>query len=318
MEFGIQLPQSGAIAPESTAAVARAARDAGLSSLWVSDHVVLPSHTDSRYPFDPSGQFLFPPDTPVGESLITLAYAAAAAPGLKLGVSVLILPQRNPVLTAKQLATLDVLSGGGVILGIGAGWLAEEFRALDVDTFAARGAVLDEYMALLRALWSGERTTFSGRFYQVQDVFLRPRPRQRPAPPIWVGGHGRPSLRRAVRLGDGWHACNLGVAAFAEHVAALRAEAARQERSLDGLTLSSRVRLAVQDTPYGDDQLVGPPALLAERIAAYARAGAAHLVLGVGHSAEPVPNILRQIDRFAAEVLPLLPASARPSAAERP
>src|SRR5215210_888905 len=100
MEFGIQLPQSGAITPDGLAAVARAARDAGLTSLWVSDHVVLPEHTESRYPFDPSGQFLFPPATPVGEALITLAYAAAAAPGLKVGVSVLILPQRNPLLTA--------------------------------------------------------------------------------------------------------------------------------------------------------------------------------------------------------------------------
>jgi len=312
VEFGLQLPQSGAITPDGIAAVARAARDAGLASLWVSDHVVLPARTRSRYPFDPSGEFLFPPATPVGEALITLAYAAGAAPGLKIGVSVLILPQRNPVLAAKQLATLDVLSGGGLIVGVGAGWLEEEFVALQVPTFAERGAVLDEYVALLRTLWTGDCARFDGRYYQVHDVYARPQPLQRPAPPVWVGGHGRPSLRRAVRLGDGWHACFLGVAAFTAAVDRLGEEAARLGRPLGELTLSLRTRLAVLDTvdPAADDQLVGPPSLIAERIRAYEQAGASHLVLCVGSSAEPVSGILHHLERFTAEVLPLLRGGA--------
>jgi probable F420-dependent oxidoreductase len=308
LQLGIALPQAGAVGPDGIVEIARAARAAGLASVWVSDHVVMPATTRARYPFAPSGSFHFPPTVPRGEALVTLAFAAAAAPGLQLGISALILPQRNPVLAAKQLATLDVLSGGGLLVALGAGWLEEEFVALDAPPFAERGAVLDEYVDLLRALWSGECVSFQGRYYQVDQIYALPRPVQRPAPPLWIGGHSRRALRRAARRGDGWHAAFLGPEAFGRAVEQLREEAARVGRPLDELTLSLRCRLAVQEAVDGppDNELVGPPPVLAERLRAYERAGARHVVLTVGSSAEPPATILHHLERFATEVLPLL------------
>jgi probable F420-dependent oxidoreductase len=308
LRFGIALPQAGAIAPETVVAVARAARDAGLASLWVSDHVAMPAETRARYPFGRGGSFNFPPTVPRAEALTTLAFAAAAAPGLQIGISALILPQRNPVLAAKQLATLDVLSGGGLLVALGAGWLEEEFVALGAAPFAERGAVLDEYVDLLRALWTTECASFQGRYYQVDRVYLLPHPLQRPTPPLWIGGHSRAALRRAAARGDGWHAAFLGPAAFADAIERLAVEAADLGRPMADLTLSLRCRLAVRDAadPAPDGELVGPPAVLAERIRAYERAGARHIVLTVGSSAEPTAAILHHLERFATEVLPLV------------
>ena len=151
VRFGLALPQAGEVAPRAIARVAQAARDAGLASIWVSDHVVMPAETRSRYPFAPSGGgFHFPPTIPRAEALTTLAFAAAAAPGLQLGISALILPQRQPVLSAKQLATLDVLSDGGLLVALGASWLAEEFTALGAPPFAERGAVLGRVRRIMR------------------------------------------------------------------------------------------------------------------------------------------------------------------------
>jgi probable F420-dependent oxidoreductase len=200
MLIGAKLPASGPL-HAGVADHAAALERAGFDSLWVSDHVVLPRTISSPYPFAPDGRATFPTDTPFVDAMIALALAAGVTSRVRLGTAVLVLPQRNPVLVAKQAASIDVVSGGRFELGIGAGWLAEEFDALDAP-FERRGARMDEWIALLRACWTGAPPAFAGEFYSLaEDLLCLPAPVHEI--PLLVGGHSRPALRRAREAG-GW------------------------------------------------------------------------------------------------------------------
>jgi len=203
MKFGLRYASLGRYANGPAAVeLAQAAEAAGFDSIWTVEHVVVPHAYQSRYPYSPTGR-MGPglEDFPIPDPLIWLAYVASATRTLGLGTAILILPQRNPVVTAKAVATLDHLAGAGrVLLGIGVGWLAEEFATLGVP-FADRGARTDEYVAAMRALWGQERASFTGRFVTFNDVFCRPRPAAGRIP-IVVGGDT--AARRAGRLGDGY------------------------------------------------------------------------------------------------------------------
>ncbi len=205
MKFGLRYASLGRYANGPAAVeLAQAAEAAGFESIWTVEHVVVPHGYQSRYPYSPSGR-MGPglDDYPIPDPLIWLAYVASATRSIKLGTAILILPQRNPVVTAKAVATLDHLAGGGrVLLGIGVGWLAEEFAALGVP-FDDRGPRTDEYVAAMRALWGQECASFKGRFVSFDQVFCRPRPREG-AIPIIVGGDTKAAARRAGRLGDGY------------------------------------------------------------------------------------------------------------------
>jgi probable F420-dependent oxidoreductase len=205
MKFGLRYASLGRYADGPDAVeLAQAAEAAGFDSLWTVEHVVVPHAYQSRYPYSPTGRMGSGlEDFPIPDPLIWLAYVASATRTIKLGTAVLILPQRNPVVTAKALATLDHLAGGGrVLLGVGVGWLAEEFAALGVP-FEDRGPRTEEYVAAMRALWSQERASFQGRFVRFQDVFCRPLPPGRRIPVI-VGGDTPAAARRAGRIGDGY------------------------------------------------------------------------------------------------------------------
>jgi probable F420-dependent oxidoreductase len=203
LRIGAKLPNSGPLPIErGLPELARALEGAGFDSVWVSDHVVLPSTIESRYPFAADGRATWPTDTPYFDALIALALAAAVTERVSLGVAVLVLPLRHPVVAAKQLATIDVASRGRLRLGVGAGWLREEFEALDVP-FATRGSRLEEWVGLLRACWTGAPEPHDGRHYRLPaDVRCLPTPVRRV--PILVGGHSPPALRRAGAVGDGW------------------------------------------------------------------------------------------------------------------
>jgi probable F420-dependent oxidoreductase len=205
MKFGLRYASLGKYSNGPAAVeLAQAAEEAGFDSIWTVEHVVVPRDYQSKYPYSPSGRMgAGLEDFPIPDPLIWLAYVASATRSLKLGTAILILPQRNPVVTAKALATLDHLAGGGrVLLGIGVGWLAEEFATLGVP-FADRGPRTDEYVAAMRALWSQECASFHGRFVRFDNVFCRPRPPGRRIP-IIVGGDTPAAARRAGRLGDGY------------------------------------------------------------------------------------------------------------------
>ena len=203
MKFGIAFANIGPLArPEAAAAFVQAAERAGFESVWTVEHVVVPSGYQSVYPYDPSGKMPGGDEAPIPDPLIWLTWVAATTSTIKLATGILILPQRNPVVLAKETATLDKLSGGRLLLGIGIGWLEEEFAALGVP-FARRGARTDDYVAAMRALWSADKASHAGEFARFQDCVLRPRP-VHGAIPVHVGGHSEAAARRAGRLGDGF------------------------------------------------------------------------------------------------------------------
>ena len=221
MKIGVRIPGAGTHAgPENIATVAGWAEQLGFHSVWVSDHVVLPRQVDSSYPYDSENQWRAPANTPWIDPLLALAWAGAAAPSVQLGTSVLVLPLRNPVLLAKQLASLDLLSGGRTILGAGVGWMQEEFDLVGVP-FSRRGARSVEMVQLMRAFWAAEPVDFYGEFYQLSNCLMSPAPVQRPIPVVW-GGHSTYALKRAAQFGDGWHPTLISMAQLAEGVAQLR------------------------------------------------------------------------------------------------
>ena len=202
MKFGLAFASSIAIDHQASMEICRRAEAAGFESLWGGEHVILPSKIESAYPYTEDGKIPAMPDTPIPDPLIWLAFAAAAAPTMRLGTCILIVPQRNPLILAKELATLDQLSGGKVELGLGVGWLEEEFDALGVP-WARRGARNDEYIEAMRTLWSGPEVEFHGEFVDFPKVTCSPRPVQ-PTIPILVGGDSDVAIRRAARLADGY------------------------------------------------------------------------------------------------------------------
>lgn len=206
MQFGFNLPNSGSLAaPEIMARIAREGETLGYDYLTVTDHVVLPDMAEPGYPYSESGAF-YSTDSAYRHEMLTLAaWLAATVSRLRLVLAVLVVPHRPAVLAAKQLATIDVLSGGRLTVGIGAGWLKAEFDAVVTTPFAERGAVTDEYVAAFRTLWTEKKPVIDGKYVHYNGLLLEPKPATQPHPPIWVGGESGPSLRRAARLGDAWY-----------------------------------------------------------------------------------------------------------------
>ncbi len=202
MKVGLAFASSIAIDYHSALELCRRADALGFESVWGGEHVIIPDDIASRYPYTEDGKLPAEPDTAIPDPLIWLAFAAAAAPRLRLGTCILIVPQRNPLILAKELATLDRLSGGRVELGLGVGWLREEFDALGVP-WARRGARTDEYIEAMRVLWSGPHAEFHGEFVDFTSVTTSPRP-VNGSIPILVGGDSEVAIRRAVRIADGY------------------------------------------------------------------------------------------------------------------
>ena len=202
MRFGIIFANVGnAVTPEGATALATIAEESGFESLWTVEHVVVPADYQSPYPYSPTGKMPGPEESPIPDPLIWLTWVAAATRTIRLATGVLILPQRTPAVLAKEVATLDVLSGGRVTLGVGVGWLQEEFNALGVP-FEHRGSRSDEYIEALRVLWRHPEPTYHGRFVDFERAKSYPKPVQAGGVPIAVGGHTEAAARRAGRLGD--------------------------------------------------------------------------------------------------------------------
>ena len=204
MKFGLRYCNTGRyVNPAHAIELVQAGEEAGFESVWTVEHTVVPEGYESAYPYSPDGKMAGGAcDFPLPDPLIWMAYVAAATSRIKLATGILILPQHNPVIAAKQIATLDHLTGGRVLLGVGVGWLKEEFDALGVP-FADRGRRTDEYIGALRELWRAERPTFHGEFVNFDSAYCRPQPSGGTVP-IIIGGHSRPAARRAGRLGDGF------------------------------------------------------------------------------------------------------------------
>jgi probable F420-dependent oxidoreductase len=206
MQIGFNLPISGPMAsPEILARVAREGEAIGYDYLTLTDHVVLPDTRVPGYPYSESGEFYSEQPEYRYEQLTAAAFVAAKTTRIRLVLAVMVVPHRPAVLAAKMLATIDVLSGGRLTIGIGAGWLEKEFDAVVTTPFAARGAVTDEYIRAFRMLWAEERPRMDGNWVKFDGILFAPQPVQKPYPPIWVGGESGPALRRTARLGDAWY-----------------------------------------------------------------------------------------------------------------
>jgi probable F420-dependent oxidoreductase len=205
MQFGFNLPISGALAaPEIMTRIAREGERLGYDYLTVTDHLVLPDMAEPGYPYSESGAFYSHDTQYRHEQLACTAYLAAVTSRVRLVLAVMVVPHRPAVLTAKMLATIDVLSGGRLTVGVGAGWLKAEFDAVVTTPFAERGAVTDEYLAAFRRLWGEEKPAIDGKYVHFDRLVLDPKPVQSPLP-IWVGGESGPSLRRAAKFADAWY-----------------------------------------------------------------------------------------------------------------
>ncbi len=244
MDFGIAFANTGPYTdPAAAAAFAQAAEAAGFESLWTVEHVVVPAGYESTYPYDPSGKMPGGETSPIPDPLIWLAYLAAVTTRINLATGVVILPQRNPLVLAKELATLDVMSAGRMHLGVGVGWLEEEFDAIGVP-FAKRGARTDEHIAAMRALWTGEAASYHGEFVDFTDCISLPRPVQ-PSIPIHVGGHSEAAARRAGRLGDGFFPGKGDHEEQAHLISVMRDAALAADRDPDAIEVTSGGRGAV-------------------------------------------------------------------------
>jgi len=249
MRFGVAFANIGPfVDPTEAVRLAGAAEDSGFESIWTVDHVVVPAGYRSAYPYDPSGRLPSGEATVFPDPLIWLAYVAARTSTLRLGTGILIVPQRNPLILAKELATLDSLSGGRMILGAGIGWLEEEFRALGVP-FSGRAPRMEEAIAAMRALWSQEQASFDGQTVSFAPSFLRPQP-ARGSIPVHIGGHSPAAARRAGRIGDGWFPLGVGPEELPPLIDLIRTSAEEVGRDPDA------IEVTVQCTAVGGGEAV--------------------------------------------------------------
>ncbi|UDY35321.1 LLM class F420-dependent oxidoreductase [Dermatobacter hominis] len=253
MEFGIAFANTLQFTErEGLVTLAQSAEAAGFDSLWTVEHVIYPDGYESEYPYDKSGKMAADASSPIPDPLIWLAFVAAATTTLRLGTGILILPQRNPLVLAKEVATLDRLSGGRVELGIGVGWLKEEFDALGVP-FERRGARTDEWVDVMRAVWADDHVDFHGEFASFTGASVNPKPAGDTVP-ITVGGHSPAAARRAGRLGDGFFPAKGDIPELVDIMRQAAADAGRDPSAITVSTGSAGV--------FGDD-----PAAAVEELA---------------------------------------------------
>jgi probable F420-dependent oxidoreductase len=308
VRIGVSLPNVGLDhSKEMLVPVAQAAESLGFDSVFAAHHVALPYERASRYPYQRSGtEIAMSPGMQWLDPLVTLSVIAGATERIGLGTSVLVLPYRNPVNLAAEAAALDVLSGGRFILGVGAGWMREEFATLGINP-AERGARTDEHIQVLRSLWTQDPASFDGRFSRFEGAVLATSPLTEGGPPIWVGGNDDSGLRRALRLGDGWH----GFEVYPEEITDVRARldriGAEVGRDPGELTLSVARGLIPpgreEESFIPDRRMLGGAAAAVEELGSYANQGVELVLIQISLLAPLVPEALEWV---AAEVLPQL------------
>ena len=253
MKVGLAFASSAAIDGPTTLEICRRAEEVGFESLWGGEHVIIPDKIYSKYPYTEDGKIPAEPDTPIPDPLIWLAFAAAAAPNLRLGTCILIVPQRNPLVLAKELATLDQLSGGRVELGLGVGWLKEEFEALGVP-WERRGARNDEYIEAMKALWRGPHAEFHGDFVDFAPVTCSPRP-VNGSIPIIVGGDTERAIARAGRMADGYFPGEGNIDRLRDLISRVKRSAESNNRDPDGVQISAIFGAQMMDPEAGVEEM---------------------------------------------------------------
>jgi probable F420-dependent oxidoreductase len=310
MRYGFYLPTRGPTATrDGILALAREGERLGFHSAMIADHIVFPVESQSDYPYTLDRRH--PGGGDALDAFCILGVVAGATERLRLVTSVIVLPYRNPVLTAKMVATLDVLSNGRVTLGVGVGWLKEEFEALDSPDFDKRGAVSDEWLKIFKQLWSQSPASFKGEFYSYSDIRCEPFPLQKPHPPIWVGGHTKAALRRTARYGDGWHpvgaiaASPLPPQEMKAHLNTLKGMTEAEGRDFSAITISYKAPLYDTGVPDRDGTrrtFSGTPDDIAGDIRTFAAIGIHELIFDF--RGQSTAESIERLQRFAAEVMP--------------
>ena len=304
MKFGIRIPNDGPlVSADNLRTLATTAEGLGYDSVLVHDHVLVPDSSWNPF-FDP---------------LVTLSYLAAATESVKLGTSVLLLPLRNPVILAKQIATLDQISNGRVLLGVGVGYLKDEFETMDVP-FGRRGKITDEYLTVLKELWTKPKTTFQGKFIKLRNVESYPKPIQKPHPPIWIGGSSEAATIRAVKFGNGRHAL-MGPDAVRKEVERLNRKAIILGRDVSKLEIATEPWVSIEQNvneavkkayasplvkqrwPNPDDfaraNLIGSYDEISSRVAAFREAGSTYMQLRFVSERVSLSETLKMMKQFA-------------------
>ncbi|HKX49960.1 MAG TPA: LLM class F420-dependent oxidoreductase [Candidatus Binatia bacterium] len=310
MKYGVFLPVSGRAASRKTLMqAAQQAESLGYDSVWAADRLVMPWKIDTAYPYSKESTFIVPPDRPFFDTLTCLAFLAGCTETIQLGMSVMVLPYRHPLHWAKIATTIDQLSTGRLIMGVGVGWMEEEFAAMNAP-FKERGAVSDEQLTLLKQLWTEEHITFRGKYYNVNDIAFNPKPYRKPRVPIWVGGEGKYAQRRAGRYGDAWfpYFVRITPAELAARFEYVRKIARESGRSPDELTLTCclPIELTPDDAQQEENYLKGSVEQVTDRLKIFQKVGVTHI--GLQFMVPHYPERQEQIERFAKEALPALKA----------
>lgn len=320
MDFGFNIPSRGPLASHETiVAMTQLGEKLGFNYIAIPDHIIIPRSIASPYPYNPEQKMAGASDGDCMEQLMLMSYLAAATKKVRLLTSVMVVPHRNPVFTAKALATIDVLSQGRVTVGCGAGWMDEEFKAIGgIPPFAERGKVTNEYLRIFKTLWTEENPQFTGDYAQISDVSFLPKPVQKPHPPLWIGGESPAALRRVAALGDAWYPIgsnpNFPLNTVKRYKAALeqlRGEAVKVRRD------SSQIDLAYWANWYKEGEtrtvdtgerhlFTGEDEQVAQDIRDLEACGVNHLLFNFVRAT--LDESLAAIERFAGRVLPLAKA----------
>ena len=318
MQFGLSMPNRGSLAtPEAMREIAIQAEALGYGYLTVSDHILVPRKIDPNYPYSETGEFRWTSDGEVDcmEQFTVLAWMAAVTSKIRILTSVIVVPHRNPLFMAKSIATTDILSGGRVTIGCGAGWMREEFEALNLPDFDARGRVTNEYLDVMKIAWTDPNPSYSGDFFKFDRVDLEPRPVQDPHPPIWIGGESMAAIRRTVSHGDAWYPFGSNpkfrmdkIETYAVRLAKLHQAA--EEAGRDPATIAQSYNCAFhsdteqQHVDGGRQMFTGSAQQRAEDIAAFAETGVTAMIVNVGSNDKA--EMLGRMAEFAENVMPLV------------
>jgi len=290
MKFGLRLPGAGPYAgAEAITAFAQKAEELGFDALFMTDHIALPTDVQTRYPYRADGKFFWPPETPYLDTILVLAWAAAATERIQVGTSVLIASWHHPVNTAKAFATLDQLNGGRTICGIGVGWMKEQFEILGAP-FDTRGPRTTEYIALLKHLWTADEIDFQGQHFQFGGFKFYPKPARQPSIPIWCGGKSDPVVKRVAKVADGWHPLYITPEELEQKLVLLESELERHGRTMDEITLTARP--------------VDQATLDEETVAHYESLGVEMLVADTSFDHDSLQGVLDELDRLADQLMP--------------
>lgn len=316
MKYGFTVPSRGPLAtPESIVTIAKKGEELGFDSISLGDHILVPRTIESSYPYTDNGEY---PGSTTGsslEQLSVLSYLAGQTSKIRLSTSVMVVPHRNPIVAAKSLATIDVLSKGRLVVGVGTGWMREEFEALGVEPFEDRGAVTDDYIQAMKELWTSSSPSYNGKYCSFKEISFLPKPVQKPHPPLWVGGESKRAIRRAARFCDGW--CPIDVnprfpmdspERLSRAMGELRNCAEEANRFVDDIEVIYRThRLELSGTVNNSSdrgQFVGDSNQIAGDINKYRDIGVNSFMVDFARVSLGLEDMLGKMEDFALEVWP--------------